>query len=134
MRHSSSVQHDHWCTMNSNQVLFSSQSELRGVQLFRAISKKLGRRRRADYEEDSTDSDRSISGSSSSGSESNRSSESLRKMFQSLSLGSHSSAETKSEPQKRILRQPVSYTYVRGLSGLPTIRVPRNSACCPHSR
>lgn len=29
---------------------------------------------------------------------------------------------------KRILRSPVAYTYVKGLSGLPTQRVPRNEA------
>ncbi|XP_015122696.1 uncharacterized protein LOC107045079 [Diachasma alloeum] len=34
---------------------------------------------------------------------------------------------TKKSP-KRILREPVSYTYVRGLSGLPTQRVPRNAS------
>lgn len=34
-------------------------------------------------------------------------------------------------PQRRILRQPVSYLYMKGLSGLPTQRVPRSSVCCP---
>lgn len=34
-------------------------------------------------------------------------------------------------PQRRILRQPVSYMYIKGLSGLPTQRVPRSSVCCP---
>ncbi|XP_008544456.1 uncharacterized protein LOC130663750 [Microplitis mediator] len=33
---------------------------------------------------------------------------------------------TKKSP-KKILRKPVSYTYVKGLSGLPTQRVPRTS-------
>lgn len=33
-------------------------------------------------------------------------------------------------PPKKILRRPVSYTYVRGISGLPTQRVPRSSICC----
>lgn len=33
-------------------------------------------------------------------------------------------------PQRRILRQPVSYLYLKGLSGLPTQRVPRSSVCC----
>ncbi|KAH0546451.1 putative protein TPRXL [Cotesia glomerata] len=33
---------------------------------------------------------------------------------------------TKKSP-KKILRKPVTYTYVKGLSGLPTQRVPRNS-------
>jgi hypothetical protein len=31
--------------------------------------------------------------------------------------------------KKSILRAPVSYTYVRGLSGLPTQRVPRGYHC-----
>ncbi|XP_043282587.1 midnolin homolog [Venturia canescens] len=35
--------------------------------------------------------------------------------------------QTKKSP-RRILRDPVSYTYVKGLSGLPTQRVPRNPA------
>lgn len=34
-------------------------------------------------------------------------------------------------PQRRILRQPVSYLYLKGISGLPTQRVPRSSVCCP---
>ena len=34
-------------------------------------------------------------------------------------------------PQRRILRQPVSYLYLKGMSGLPTQRVPRSSICCP---
>ncbi|XP_055607824.1 uncharacterized protein LOC129755393 [Uranotaenia lowii] len=35
-------------------------------------------------------------------------------------------------PPKKILRRPVSYTYIRGISGLPTQRVPRTSVCCSH--
>lgn len=34
-------------------------------------------------------------------------------------------------PQRRILRQPVSYLYLKGMSGLATQRVPRSSVCCP---
>jgi hypothetical protein len=33
-------------------------------------------------------------------------------------------------PPKKILRRPVSYTYIRGISGLNTQRVPRSSICC----
>lgn len=33
-------------------------------------------------------------------------------------------------PPKKILRRPISYTYIRGISGLPTQRVPRSSICC----
>lgn len=41
--------------------------------------------------------------------------------------------KTKKTPApKRILRQPVSYTYLKGMSGLPTQRVPRSSVCCQH--
>ncbi|XP_048514541.1 uncharacterized protein LOC105689633 [Athalia rosae] len=58
--------------------------------------------------------------------------ETLRKAFQTLKLSSNR-RETKEKKhvkksQKSILRSPVSYTYVRGLSGLPTHRVPRNSS------
>lgn len=37
-------------------------------------------------------------------------------------------------PVQRILRQPVSYTYLKGMSGLPTQRVPRSSVCCQYAR
>ncbi|XP_034657507.1 ecdysone-induced protein 74EF [Drosophila subobscura] len=37
-------------------------------------------------------------------------------------------------PPQRILRQPVSYTYLKGMSGLPTQRVPRSSVCCQYAR
>ena len=36
-------------------------------------------------------------------------------------------------PPQRILRRPIEYTYVKGMSGLATTRIPRNS-CCHHSR
>lgn len=42
----------------------------------------------------------------------------------------------KSQPapqQKCILRQPISYTYLKGMSGLPTQRVPKSSVCCHYS-
>lgn len=133
----------------------SPTRKLRGVRLFRAISRKLSRRNM--YEDDSTDSEPSSSseGNSGSGSGNNspdssmckESSEStLRKVFQSFSLmsdrrssdsnsDSSSSSRKKSSNNmpKKILRQPVSYTYVRGLSGLPTIRVPRTKQCCGQS-
>lgn len=35
----------------------------------------------------------------------------------------------KPQPQ-RILRQPVDYVYLKGMSGLPTRRVPRSQLCC----
>lgn len=35
----------------------------------------------------------------------------------------------KTQPQ-RILRQPVDYVYLKGMSGLPTRRVPRSQLCC----
>ncbi|XP_037929137.1 uncharacterized protein LOC119663577 [Teleopsis dalmanni] len=45
------------------------------------------------------------------------------------------SSKTKSKPPpQRILRQPVSYTYLKGISGLPTQRVPRSSVCCQYAR
>lgn len=76
-----------------------------------------------------------------------RSTSSLRRAFQNISLSSRSlscSSTTpckesakqkkakKTPPPKRILRQPVSYTYLKGMSGLPTQRVPRSSVCSHH--
>ncbi|XP_024228006.1 uncharacterized protein LOC117234319 [Bombus vosnesenskii] len=55
----------------------------------------------------------------------------LRRALQTLKISSKwegkENKHAKKSP-KRILRSPVSYTYVRGLSGLPTQRVPRNMA------
>lgn len=73
-----------------------------------------------------------------------RSSSSIRRALQNLSLSSRSlscsstpSQKTKkakkTPPPKRILRQPVSYTYLKGMSGLPTQRVPRSSVCCHYA-
>lgn len=77
-----------------------------------------------------------------------RSSSSIRRALESLSLSSRSlscsstpSKETKTStkkckntpPPKRILRQPVSYVYLKGISGLPTQRVPRSSVCCHYA-
>ncbi|XP_050301316.1 uncharacterized protein LOC126739602 [Anthonomus grandis grandis] len=62
------------------------------------------------------------------------SAESLRKVFQNLNLynRSHSCSNAKDikkkkdkKTQKSILRHPTSYTYVKGLSGLPTQRIPK---------
>ncbi|XP_025162849.1 protein doublesex [Harpegnathos saltator] len=58
--------------------------------------------------------------------------ETLRRAFQSLKINSakwEGAAKEKKHAKKspkRILRSPVPYMYVRGLSGLPTLRVPRN--------
>lgn len=168
----------------------SPSRELRGIRLFRAISRKLGRRSVEDLnyvcEDDSrsssTDSCSSTSTSarcsrpkklqnggsscssggsgfrstspnhmSSSGSDTGSESQntkttsrhrhhsstssSFRKVFESLLISntrSHSCSSkdskkknSKKSTPKRILRPPVTYTYVRGLSGLPTQRVPR---------
>lgn len=146
--------------------------DLKGVRLFRAISRKLARRSVEDFsncEDDSrsssADSCSSNSGRtsrskkiqnsscstspnhlSSSGSDSsdtqnnirnrNHSTSSFRKVFQSLSITNRSQScsskdlkkKAKKSTPKRILRPPVTYTYVRGLSGLPTQRIPRNSS------
>jgi hypothetical protein len=40
-----------------------------------------------------------------------------------------SDSDGKKVKDRSILRAPVSYTYVRGLSGLPTQRVPRGCTC-----
>lgn len=44
-----------------------------------------------------------------------------------------SKKDSPSPVKKRILRQPVSYVYLKGVSGLPTQRVPRSSVCCYHT-
>lgn len=130
----------------------------RGGRLMRALGRRLPRR---STDEDSLDSssssdsgseqrapDRSsgsTSDSSSDGSERQRrprSTVSLRRVFQSLNLTARSNScsptertgrNKKQQQPKRILRQPVSYTYVRGLSGLPTQRVPRHTVFCAPS-
>ncbi|GAB1858977.1 DUF4797 domain-containing protein [Camponotus japonicus] len=56
--------------------------------------------------------------------------ETLRRAFQSLKITSSKWNKEKKHVKKspkKILRSPVPYMYVRGLSGLPTQRVPRNS-------
>ncbi|XP_053606453.1 uncharacterized protein LOC128672940 [Plodia interpunctella] len=129
----------------------------RGGRLLKALTRKLSRRGTdADSLGSSSSSDSvsceqgrsddrsscSASDSSSDGSERHRrhrSTVSLRKVFQSLNLTSRSqscspterSRQPKKQTQpKRILRPPVTYTYVRGLSGLPTQRVPRHTVYC----
>jgi hypothetical protein len=131
-------------------------SEPRGGSLLKALSRKLSRRGiDADSLGSSSSSDsvscdqgrnddRSSSSASDSGSDGSerhrrhRSTVSLRRVFQSLNLTSRSQSCSPSERRppkkqqqpKRILRPPVTYTYVRGLSGLPTQRVPRHAVCC----
>lgn len=129
----------------------------RGGRLLKALSSRLSRRANDSDSVGSSSSSDSVSGengraddrsscsvseSGSDGSERHRrhrSTVSLRRVFQSLSLSSRSqscspterSRQPKKQTQpKRILRPPVTYTYVRGLSGLPTQRVPRHTVCC----
>ncbi|XP_072947521.1 uncharacterized protein [Epargyreus clarus] len=126
----------------------------RGVRLLKALSRRISRRANdvdslgssssndsMSCENSRTDerSSCSVSDSGSDGSERNRrhrSTVSLRRVFQSLNLTSRSQScspiERQRQPKKqsqpkRILRPPVTYTYVRGLSGLPTQRVPRHA-------
>lgn len=60
--------------------------------------------------------------------------ESKASLFSSNSASATTTNTTTSSkpPPKKILRRPVSYTYIRGLSGLPTQRVPRTSICCSY--
>lgn len=152
---------------------------MKGIRLFRAISKKLTRKSKENLsgeEEDdsrssSTDSCSSTSisrcsrskklehlSTSSSGlrSESSHrlssssvsdagsgiqiknrrrystSAESIRNVFQNLSINSRSKScnnnkekkKNKKNPPKKILRPPVRYIYMKGWSGLPTQRIP----------
>lgn len=67
------------------------------------------------------------------------SADSIRKVFQNLNLHTRSQSccsntkeikrkPTKKSTPKRILRSPVTYTYVKGLSGLPTQRIPKRQS------
>lgn len=150
----------------------SPSREIRGIRLFRAISRKLTRRSSENFQEN-TDSSRSSSSDSCSSSvkkEGNlcgdsgfcslspnalssnssdagsdvqvktrhhhsTSADSIRKVFQNLNLHARSQScssakevkrkSSKKSTPKRILRSPVTYTYVKGLSGLPTQRIPK---------
>lgn len=132
----------------------------RGGRLLKALSRRLSRRT-ADSDSDASNSssssnesvsgdqtrseDRSSCSASDSGSDGserqrrNRSTVSLRRVLQTLSLSSRSQScsptertrpHKKQQQPQRILRPPVTYTYVRGLSGLPTQRVPRHTVSC----
>ncbi|XP_055324545.1 uncharacterized protein LOC129579053 [Sitodiplosis mosellana] len=72
-----------------------------------------------------------------------RSTSSIRQAIENLSISTRSLScsstgkdqkvkkNKKPSPQpKCILRQPISYTYLKGMSGLPTQRVPKSSVCC----
>lgn len=72
-----------------------------------------------------------------------RSTSSIRCAMQNLSVSTRSLScsstgkdqkvkKTKKTPPqpKCILRQPTSYVYLKGMSGLPTQRVPKSSVCC----
>lgn len=75
-----------------------------------------------------------------------RSTSSLRRAMENLSISTRSLScsstgkdqkiqkkTKKQSPQpKCILRQPISYTYLKGMSGLPTQRVPKSSVCCQY--
>lgn len=79
-----------------------------------------------------------------------RSTSSIRRAMQNLSVSTRSlscsstgkeqkikknkKSQPQSQPQpKCILRQPIAYTYIKGMSGLPTQRVPKSSVCCHYS-
>ncbi|XP_014355838.2 uncharacterized protein LOC106708799 [Papilio machaon] len=128
----------------------------RGSRLLKALSRRLSRRTNDDDSLGSSSSndsmscenrndDRSSCSASDSGSDGSehrrrhRSTVSLRRVFQNLNLTSRSQSSSpterhrqpkKQQQPKRILRPPITYTYVRGLSGLPTQRVPRHTVCC----
>ncbi|CAH0547472.1 unnamed protein product [Brassicogethes aeneus] len=152
--------------------------EIRGLRLFRAISRKLTRRSHEDFnfqvdadsrssssdscsstsaghcsrltkskncssEFESMSPNHMSSSSSDAGSDvtirlrhhHSTSAESIRKVFQNLNINTRSQScnntkevkrKSNKKPQpKRILRAPVSYTYVKGLSGLST-KIPKN--------
>lgn len=156
----------------------SPSREMRGIRLFRVISRKLARRSNEDLhitvetDSRSSSSDSCSSTSTSHGSRTKKetnsgdsgfrsvspnhissssseagsdiqqrtrhhhstSAESIRKVFQNLNLNARSQScnntkekrKNKKPAPKRILRQPITYTYVKGLSGLPTQRIPKD--------
>lgn len=53
----------------------------------------------------------------------------LTKVNEQQKLKTPKQPKPKPQPQ-RILRQPVDYVYLKGMSGLPTRRVPRSQLCC----
>ncbi|RZC42626.1 uncharacterized protein BDFB_010558 [Asbolus verrucosus] len=135
----------------------SPSREIRGIRLFRAISRKLARRSNEDLNFNADADSRSSSSDSCSSSTKKEENLSGDSGFRSVSPNhmSSSSSETGSDIQnlnlntrsqscnntketkrknskkstpKRILRSPVTYTYVRGLSGLPTQRIPKNQS------
>ncbi|XP_055533180.1 uncharacterized protein LOC129723165 isoform X2 [Wyeomyia smithii] len=58
--------------------------------------------------------------------------ESKSSLFNTSSSTALANSTPSKPPPKKILRRPVSYTYLRGISGLPTQRVPRSSICCSY--
>lgn len=75
-----------------------------------------------------------------------RSTSSIRQAIENLSISTRSLScsstgkdqkvkKNKKQPpqQKCILRQPISYRYLKGMSGLPTQRVPKSSVCCHYT-
>ncbi|CAB3251532.1 unnamed protein product [Arctia plantaginis] len=124
-------------------------------RLLKALSNRLSRKNNDSDSVDSSSSsdsgengrpdDRSSCSASESGSDKSEhhrrhsSIVSLRRVFRKLNLTSRSQSSSPTErtrqpkkqsQPKRILRPPVTYTYVRGLSGLPTQRVPLHTVCC----
>lgn len=151
---------------------------MKGIRLFRAISRRLTRRSEEDdLAEDDSGSSSTDSCSSTSVSRCSRpkkskdhgdyrsvsphhlssnssvsdtgsglqggrhrhstSADSIRRIFQNLTIGSRSKScnnntnkngkekkKSKKNPPKRILRPPVRYIYMKGWSGLPTQRIP----------
>lgn len=154
----------------------SSSREIRGIKLFRAISRKLSRKSQEDYNFNEDLDSRSSSTDSCSSTSAGRSprgrkivscnfrnnvnsqrmsssstdtisdthsikhkhstsAENFKRAFQNLTLSSRSQScnngkemkrkhPKKSSSPKKILRAPVTYTYVKGLSGLSQ-RIPR---------
>ena len=149
--------------------------ELRGIKLFRAISKKLAHKSKDSLNKEDSNSSGSDSSSSTSVGRSSRSKKSsktsagfnfwslspratstsssststsdnrnlhqeqstsassITRVFKNLRVKSRSHSSSRSKDKRntarkdtpKIFRQPVTYMYVKGLSGLPTQRVPK---------
>lgn len=62
------------------------------------------------------------------------SSESIKQQLQKINSAASQKQPKETKQPQRILRQPVKYTYLKGISGLPTQRVPSSQVCCMSRR
>ncbi|GAB0089645.1 hypothetical protein DMENIID0001_042210 [Sergentomyia squamirostris] len=113
----------------SNLELLCSGSETSGDSTMTSKSPKLRLHRRSMSSIRRALKSLSLSSRSLSCSSAPDTSAQSRKSVKKLSISFAPKSGEKSPPPKKILRQPVTYTYLKGMSGLPTQRVPRSAVC-----